>query len=461
MFMDQLGVLSKLYGKSKTALEFNFDKLWAPSIYNFLTPQDILALNNIATSIKLNGKIDYKYKLIDNIMSVRGFKKFASGTNRVIYSYLEDESFIVKVAIDKVGLRDNPAEFYNQVLLQPFVTKCFEVSPCGTVGVFERVMPITKVAQFASMAEDVFTLLTEAIIGKYVIDDVGSAYFMNYGVRYGFGPCLLDYPYVFELDSEKLYCNKYDKLLGVYCGGTIDYDAGFNNLVCTRCGKKYLARDLEKAKRDNTIITGGDSIMKVQIIKDGQIIAGGNERSSDHIIIPEKKKPKKQSIGNLKVSIDTGKTEEVKVETTEPVAENIEEIAKKADDPIEEINREEVKPEPELESKEEVNSTQDFIGTGTIRKDNYTSTISNTIAETLDSRPDREEVQDMINDNISRRIYSETTINNNPNARNRDSKGRFVKSNKPYNEEYEDRQKEKESSTIRRNQRRNKNLDKF
>ena len=37
---------------------------------------------------------------------------------------------------------------------------------------------------------------------------------MNYGLREGFGPVLLDYPYVFELDGRKLICNVPEPLLG-------------------------------------------------------------------------------------------------------------------------------------------------------------------------------------------------------------------------------------------------------
>ena len=107
-------MLNALYAKNKSSLDFNFDALWMPSMYNYLTIQDIEQLKQIATSVSLNGKINKKYKMIDDIMTARGFKKFHSGTNRVVYRYLEDKSFVVKIAVDRVGMGDNPAEFRNQ-----------------------------------------------------------------------------------------------------------------------------------------------------------------------------------------------------------------------------------------------------------------------------------------------------------------------------------------------------------
>ncbi len=181
--MAKANILEALYSKHKSPLEFNFDMLTAPPLLSLLSAYDIMELNRIARSIKLSGKIDEKYRLIDNIMNARGFVKLHAGTNRVVYRFLEDQRFVVKVAIDKVGLGDNPAEFNNQFLLKPFVTKVFEVSPCGTVGLFERVDAIMSREEFLSVADDIFNLITKVFVGKYVLEDFGSWYFMNYGVR--------------------------------------------------------------------------------------------------------------------------------------------------------------------------------------------------------------------------------------------------------------------------------------
>lgn len=289
--MAKLDVLESLYNKRKSALEFNFDALTAPPLMSLLTPYDIMELNKIAKSVKLAGKIDLKYKLIDNIMTNRGFVKLHAGTNRVVYRFLEDQRFVAKIAVDRVGLGDNPAEFHNQFLLKPFVTKVFEVSPCGTIAIVERVDPIMSREEFLSVADDVFNLLTKIFIGKYVLEDVGTQYFMNWSIRSGFGPVLLDFPYVYELDGRKLYCNA-PAIPGrkdIVCGGEIDYDDGFNNLVCTKCGKHYQARELKKAEEQKLIIVGGKKKTMKIIIKHGKDVIVDTSKNKIAKVIEAKK----------------------------------------------------------------------------------------------------------------------------------------------------------------------------
>lgn len=286
--MAKTNVLQALYEKRKSPLEFNFDMLTAPPLLSLVTPQDIYELNRIARSVKLSGKIEEKYKLIDNIMTRRGFVKLHAGTNRVVYRFLEDQRFVLKIAVDRVGLGDNPAEYNNQFLLKPFVTKIFEVSSCGTVAVVERVDAILSREEFASVADDVFNLLTKFIIGKYVIEDAGSQYFMNFGIRKSYGVVLLDFPYLYELDGNKLYCNAHPipGRRDIICGGEIDYDDGFNNLICTKCGRTYQARTLKKAEKENLIIVGGKKTMRVQVKIGSKIIKDSGERKVSTVIEP-------------------------------------------------------------------------------------------------------------------------------------------------------------------------------
>lgn len=284
--MNRSDALQLLYPKAKTASEFNFDNLFHPPILCYLSLQDIAHLNNIATSIKLSTKPNEKYRLINNIMMNRGFVKMASGTNRVVYRFADDYSFVLKIAIDKVGCRDNPMEMVNQHLLKPFVTKCFDVTPCGTVGMFERVVPITYREEFLSIADDVFNLINN-LIGKYVIDDIGEKYYQNYGIRNCFGPVLLDYPYVYELDGAKLRCNTVDPITNLACLGEIDYDIGYNDLVCKKCGKRYIATDLKTVKNEDAkiIVEGKDDKMKISLMRGNKVVSrlGNTRRAVDTI----------------------------------------------------------------------------------------------------------------------------------------------------------------------------------
>lgn len=275
--MATFSVLDIMKTPQKTDMEALYDSMMIPHWTNYLTPIDVENLRRIATSKKYAGNMNLKYRMIDNIMKSRGFARFAGGTNRVVYKYYEDPRFLAKIAVDSVGMNDNPAEYVNQHLLKPYCAKMFYVTPCGTVGFSERVLPITSIQEFKLVADCVFDLLYYKIIGKYIIEDVGTKYFMNYGIRGGFGVVLLDYPYLFELDGAKIQCKN---MLpdGTICMGEIDYDDGFNELVCKKCGRRYNASELRKDPDRNSLIInkGGKVPMNVKIVKNGEVILQNN-----------------------------------------------------------------------------------------------------------------------------------------------------------------------------------------
>ena len=262
-------VQSKIVSES----EFNFDHMFARPLYSMLSQYDIDRLYKIATSVRLSGNIRKKYTMIDEIMHSRGFNKLSAGTNRVAYTFFEDPSIVVKVAVDKTGIKDNPREFVNQERLKPFCTKVFEVDPYGVVGVFERVTPITSREQYLTVANDVFEML-DLITCKYVLADVGSKYFMNIGVRENFGVVLLDFPYLYEINSpNSLVCTKPEPNSPTgRCEGLIDYDEGFNNLRCNKCGAIYRAQQLGNYLETHQCIMKGEETMAnygVTIIRNG------------------------------------------------------------------------------------------------------------------------------------------------------------------------------------------------
>lgn len=293
--MSRVTIIDQLYHKRLNKRAITFDQITQPApLSYFFTQQDVMSLNKIAKSNKLAARPKEKYKLITDIMACRGFKKLASGTNRIVFKYMEDQSFIIKVALDSVGLTDNPSEMYNQRYLKPYCTKVFEVSQCGTIGMFERVNPITSREEFASVAEDIYSIIVNQFVGKYVLNDIGTNFFMNWGVRVGAYPVILDFPYTFELDGGKLNCNSPDAYSRFnICGGEIDYDDGFNNLICKRCGRIFNARDLKKAsvaEDSGILITGkkGDISMKVKIMRGEQVVQSVNSEKSSTTYKPMK-----------------------------------------------------------------------------------------------------------------------------------------------------------------------------
>ena len=300
-------------------------------IYNLLSYEDIAYLNQIARSNKLAGNPSKKKQLIIQVMEARGFKKLDCGTNRLVFKFMDNQSFLIKVAFDKVALNDNIREYNNQEYLKPFCAKCFEVTPCGTVGLFERVYAVKSKEEFASIANTVFDIIVNCFIGKFVLADFGTKFYKNWGVREGAYPVILDYPYLYELDGGKLFCNKQDPLSETgYCGGEIDYDDGFNFLVCKKCGKVYLASELSKDKKNKGIMIVGreETRMKIEITRrDGTVLDLGKEKETktykkyDKKETPHEYKMRK-NINQLRVHIEKihiDDEDEQPVEKTEKV----------------------------------------------------------------------------------------------------------------------------------------------
>ena len=270
-------------------LTFNFDTMIARPLNTLIHPQDGWDIYELAHSLKYSSRLSYKLKCIDQIMKSRGFVKIGAGTNRVIYRFLEDNTILLKISFDRIALQDNIGEFKNQHLLKPFVPKTFEIHPSGSLALSERVRPIKRMAEFIEIGDDIFDIITNVFIGKYVLEDIGTKYFMNWGIRDGFGPVLLDYPYCYELDGKKLYCNEIDETTGQPCNGVIDYDDGFNKLICPKCGKHYLAKNLENSIKNNSIVVNDSYFIDACLCRGNQSISSKRMNTSNTIVRKKKK----------------------------------------------------------------------------------------------------------------------------------------------------------------------------
>ena len=340
MELSRQRLIDRCQSKVTSIEEFNYDMLTAPPLSMLLSQYDIDSLYHIATSVKYSGNPKKKYEAIDAIMRSRGFVKLSAGTNRVTYRHLESNAFVVKVAADAIGIGDNPKEFKNQFIFKPFVTKVFEVSPCGTVGVFEQVKPIKSREEFLSVADDIYDVINEWFIGKYIMADIGTEFFMNWGIRHystfnegsvAFGPVLLDFPYAYELDGNKLYCSAVDyNSENGRCGGVIDYDDGFNFLICSKCGLKYRVKELAKNIEEQKIIInkkGRSYKMKIgHYNKNGQVVVDNEVVTKSPVNkVSVENTNNNKPVGNLKISLKKQNTiveEQPKVEKKSNPAEN-------------------------------------------------------------------------------------------------------------------------------------------
>lgn len=280
---------------SLTIMRAQFDSIQGPSLRSMLTEQDIAQLYTIIMDPKLSANLPSKHKAMNEYLKARGFYKFASGTNRIAYRYAYNNDIILKVAVDKTGLSDSLREFQNQEKLKPFVCKIFDVHPIGIAAVVERVTPITSHKTFALVMSDYYDIMTKFFIGRFVMEDIGEEYFMNWGLRDNFGLVLLDYPYLYELDDARLYCNERDRRYpGTVCGGEIDYDIGFNRLVCKKCGREYPAKELARSiqERRITMVRTNVNSFNVRVMRGDKVVVD-NSSTSDVILPPSAPKVKK------------------------------------------------------------------------------------------------------------------------------------------------------------------------
>lgn len=273
---------------SKTLFNFNQIQNIKPiyKIFDYLSPYDVCYLKEIATSYTIK-EVKQKYQLIENLMNVRGFKKLGCGTNRMTFKCESNPDIVMKIAVDRTGMNDSPAELRNKQILGTYATDIYDVSECGTVGLFERVEPITNVNDFLSNVDIIFNILFTLSRSGYIFKDVGNNSFMNYGIRKGAGPVILDYPYFYKKDPKKETCRNIFN--GAICLGKVAFDKGFNTLRCTKCGKEYLLHELKDPNANLGIkIKGsnkGEIDMKITIkLKNGKTYVKNTGKETENII---------------------------------------------------------------------------------------------------------------------------------------------------------------------------------
>lgn len=424
--MAKIDFLTAKMKEHKVLSEDFFDNMIGPPVGYFFSQQELDYIKYIIT----HNRNDIKLTMLNAIMKSKGFSRLSAGTNRIVYRFLDDPSFVLKVAIDRVGLQDNLLEYKNQQYLKPYVCKIFDTTKDGLMATIERVYPITSKEEFTAVQEEVFYLLTTKIIGRTVADDVGKAYFRNYGLRANFGVVLLDYPYVYPIAEEKLFCSHVDPKTGIRCTGLIDYDDGFNALYCRKCGTRYLASDLEDKNASNDIITsiGGKYPMKIRVtMKDGTVV---EPIRSSTVIKPQTFKSKNKEL-KIRVLRNGIPVEEVKEEP-------------KVEETKEEVKVEEPVMDAVEESKEEETVENNTLpGTPEKEEETVTVTIPNKIENQVitctlcdkeedDSDMNRDEVCEKSNQSYQKHHTSETKNSGVRKATN----SKFIPSPGVINEEY-------------------------
>lgn len=297
-----------------TPLVDAFDNMMGPMVCNFFSEEEIKVIHKIITHTK-DRTFKKKFQKLDAIIKPKGFKRSGCGTNRVLYEPLDkNATFCIKIALDRVARKNNPDELVNQKYLKPFVAKCYDVSDDGNIGIFERVIPIENLNQFWDLREDIFNIM-ERLVGRFIIDDFGSNTFKNWGFRKGFGPVLLDYADMYILDPKILYCTNHpDHLHGQMCGGEIDYDDGFNKIICTSCGAHYMASDFKHGRQKISVYGRKRKIdmgLNIKIYRGDELMWDNTHGRYDKNVIEETPAPNEANPETLEL---LDKNEEAKIE---------------------------------------------------------------------------------------------------------------------------------------------------
>ena len=223
------------------------NNLVRPPIRYYIPDTVISQFYNISCDTKLYNAPLKRFKVQNEMLEPYGFKPLASGTNRRTFYCVYDPWIVLKVASDAIGRSDNISEFGIQHGLLPFCTKVFDVDSTGTMQLAERVEVMTE-KDFRDYVKEIFQFLESWFQLGYIFDDVGFRSFKNWGLRDGSGPVLVDFPYLFQYDPDKMICDRIDPHTHEKCGGTIgyNYEMAMSEIICYKCKVRYSVQYLAK-----------------------------------------------------------------------------------------------------------------------------------------------------------------------------------------------------------------------
>lgn len=283
---------------------------------NYYIPNEAIAtLYNISVDPKLSSNPIQRFKVQDNLLQQYGFKPLASGTNRRAFYNVKDPEIVLKIASDMIGRSDNISEYQVQSILMPFCTKIFSVDQTGVVSLSERVEPMTEKDYKEIWLDEIFDTLQNFYDLGYMFDDVGLYSFKNLGIRMGFGPVLLDFPYVYKIDWNKLRCERINPHTHEKCGGRIgyNYSAAMSEIICYKCGIRYTAKSLINQLYSKSLNLGRNLNMSrkfnadipIKVVQGNQVIIDTSQPEQPQYVIseikqqpPQVSQPKKQEVSD-------------------------------------------------------------------------------------------------------------------------------------------------------------------
>lgn len=325
-------------GKTEKFNPFHFDwnQMIKPPIVNLLHPKSIDDMHSLVEDPKLMNDPVKKYKYMNDILRPMGFRPAASGTNRRAFYCEYDPTIILKIGSDRVGRTDNISEFYSQAILKPFCTKIYDVLPTGVFQLCERAEPMKEEDFKKRWSKEIFDLIMNLLYRGYMLEDVGGNFYKNWAIRLGFGPVIIDFPYVYEVDFSKLKCVYVDPRTHKKCDGELDYDykKGMSEIICDKCGSRYSAQYLAKNISD-TMFRKGKNSMKHNF---GIALVRGNKIEyqnyvEDNVPFIPANKPEPPKNQYEKTSERITRLQEVSKELNLPIVTDVQKEVPKTEEP--------------------------------------------------------------------------------------------------------------------------------
>ena len=306
-------------------LEVDWHKMHKPPIESYIPPFGLNSLWEITNDVKLMNRPDKRVRYMDDLLKQFNICFLNAGTNRRIYYHTLDPYIVFKVGSDQVGRSDNISEYHMQNNIFPFCTRTYSVLPNGMIALSERVEVMTEYDYKTKWASEIFDLVLAIIAKGYIMEDIGGNFYKNLGVRIGFGPVFIDYPYVYKVDLRKTLCSYINPITGEKCDGELDYDydKGMSEIVCDKCGTRFSAKHLAAVSNEDRIETrkgkfSMDNNFKISVVRGNDTVlktyneseAASIQQFSDMVRVTRREQPKKPR--EIVVSPKFNQREEVK-----------------------------------------------------------------------------------------------------------------------------------------------------
>ena len=206
------------------------------SLIEQIIPQTVIRdLTNLVDDYEITDLIK-RADIIKSIMEELEFEEIGCGTNRIVFIHEDYPTYVFKIALDSRGVLDNNNEFKLTNIMKSskkqIITTNYE--SIGVISIAERINVFTKYDM--EEAKDTIMKILE-VIGKYfILNDVGTKAYKNWGYDNDGNIKCLDYAYLTSI--ENVVRNK------CTCGGQLNYTENMLDFRCTECDKLFTYNDI-------------------------------------------------------------------------------------------------------------------------------------------------------------------------------------------------------------------------